>query len=128
MQPLTSAVTRKGTVGVRKLRGTKITELRKLNGWDQFELAAAAHIAPSVVSRLERNLQADFKLSVVEAVAAALHVSIDSLLEPSAGSETENVAAELEAAIVQLRTRSSRIQRHVAGMIRGYLSVLDEED
>ncbi len=125
--PRTFSIARKGAAGVRKIDGGKITRLRKQKGWDQYELAAAANIAPSVVSRLERNLQADFKLSVVDAVATALNVSIDALLEPRTRSESADIALELQAALDQLRMQSGRVQRHVAGIINGYLAALDEE-
>jgi transcriptional regulator with XRE-family HTH domain len=113
---------------LRKLDGAKISALRKQRGWDQYELASAANIAPSVVSRLERNMQIDFKLSIVDAVAAALGVPIDSLLERSKSVETKDLVPELQILLSELRRQPPKIQRHVAGIIRGYLFALEADN
>ena len=112
---------------MRKIDGAKIAKLRKQKGWDQYELAQAAQIAPSVVSRLERNLQSDFKLSVLDAVATSLGVSIDSLLDARSELEIDTFSPELQIVFAKLHTQPQLIQRHVAGIIRGYLAALDEE-
>lgn len=58
------------------LDGKRIAELRRNLGWEQQHLAEAAGVTASVISHLERNIQPDFKLSVVIAVAKALNVTI----------------------------------------------------
>ncbi len=104
------------------LDGARIARLRKQKGWDQYELAAAAHVTPSVVSRLERNLQADFRLSVVAVIAAALDVPVDSLLKREETVRTDELVVDLQVAVAQLKRQPEEVQRHAAGIIRGYLS------
>ena len=59
--------------------GSLIAKLRKQKGWEQQQLAAAAAVDPSVVSRLEQGIQEDFKLSVAVSIAKALGVCVDVL-------------------------------------------------
>src|SRR5262249_5026679 len=101
---------------MRRLDGARIAQLRKQKGWDQYELAAAARIAPSVISRMERNLQQDFKVSVLAAVASALGTSLDSLLVPFEETRGIGFTAELEVVLAQVRQQPDQVQRHIAGM------------
>jgi transcriptional regulator with XRE-family HTH domain len=113
-------------VGV--VNGQKITALRKQKGWDQYELAREAGIAPSVVSRLERDLQADFKISVVTAVANALGVTVDSLLVETAQVESVTIIPELQSIIAVLGKYPEQVQKIAAGILNGLLSVLSKEE
>jgi len=114
---------------VNLLNNEKITELRKQRGWDQYELAKAADVTPSVISRMERGLQEDFKLSVIVAVAKALGTTVDVLLlpysEPTA--EIPPLLPKLANTIALLSQRPAKIQQHAAGILNGYLAALDEE-
>lgn len=110
---------------MRAIDGRRITTLREQRGWTQAQLAEAAGVTPSVISRLERNLQADFKLGVVVAVADALGVSLDALL----GRQVEIEAAgtlvvDLRSVLADLSTYPPAVQQHVAEIMRAYLDGL----
>lgn len=107
------------------LSGNQIKGLREQRGWEQRELATVAQVHPSVVSRLERNLQEDVKLSVVVAIASALGVTVDSLL-PAEGRarSVEALAPELQSIVSQLAIQTVDVQLQAAGILRGYLSTL----
>jgi transcriptional regulator with XRE-family HTH domain len=108
------------------INSKKIRALRESRGWDQYELAAIANINRSVVSRLERGLQTDFKLSVIISIATALGVSVNELLS-SYIEETKEMQAlvpDLNIVIEDLRKRPAEIQHQAAGILRGFLSTL----
>ena len=110
------------------LDNQRITDLRKTKGWEQRDLAHAAKVNPSVISRLERGLQEDFKLSVIFAIASALDVTVDDLLTPSKRHSTPQITSSLQAAVNRLSKHSPPTQNRVAGAIVGYLSVLEKEN
>lgn len=82
--------------------GQKIVELRKLRNWEQQDLAKVAGITSSVVSRLERNLQSDCKLSVIVAISKALDVPVESLFKIEIQTQHTKVVPALELAISKL--------------------------
>lgn len=111
---------------LRLLNTEKITQLRRQRSWNQNDLAHAAGVTAAVISRLERGLQDDFKLSVVAAVASALGVSVDSLLVSRAEViEPISLVPELASAVADLSHRPETIQVQAAGILKGYLSTLD---
>ena len=100
--------------------------LRAARGWDQQTLAQRAGIDPSVVSRLERGLQEDSRLSVLVALARAFQVSTDLLLvNPTIVPAIE---ADLAAAIATLAQLSPAQQRQVAALLRAYMAHLPDQD
>lgn len=107
---------------MRILNIDKIVELRTALGWDQKQLAQAANIARSVVSRLEKGNQTDFKLSIVVALAKALGVSVDTLLVDSAETYTTGLVPDLQSVLFQLKEQPETVQKQIARIIRGYLS------
>jgi transcriptional regulator with XRE-family HTH domain len=104
------------------INGELLRQLREQKGWSQRDLSVAAHIDPSVVSRLERGLQSDVKLSVVIPIATALEVSIDLLVGQSR-SPHPGLIPELESIMQQFDDESIEIQRYAAGILQGLLSV-----
>jgi transcriptional regulator with XRE-family HTH domain len=121
----TSVISRKWKITVAGLiNGDKIALLRKEKGWDQRKLAAEAHVDPSVVSRLERNLQDDCMLSIVNRIASVLDVSIDELLNRGYQPGTVDLDSELQAVISILARQTPIIQQQAAGILRGYISTL----
>lgn len=106
------------------INGDKIALLRKEKDWDQRKLAAEAHVDPSVVSRLERNLQDDCMLSIVNRIASVLDVSIDELLNRGYQPGTVDLDSELQAVISILARQTPIIQQQAAGILRGYISTL----
>lgn len=97
--------------------------LREARGWDQLTLARAAGIDPSVISRLERGTQLDLRASVLVGIARALHIPVDALLAPTQ-PRPSTAALELAAVVAELDQLSESHQRHVAAILRAYLTAL----
>ena len=110
------------------IKNSRIVELRLQKKWDQKQLAQEARVAQSVISRLERGLQADFKISVIAAVAKALGVSVDSLLTNPYQADTGEIAIELREVMIELSNQPKSIQRQAAGILRGYVATLPIEE
>jgi transcriptional regulator with XRE-family HTH domain len=110
------------------VNGEKIAALRKIKGWEQQDLAAHAGINSSVISRMERGLQGDFKLSVLVQIAQALEVPIDQLLTLSWQQKSPEFPAELENSFRILSLQPIEIQKHVAAIVMAYLEHLPKED
>jgi transcriptional regulator with XRE-family HTH domain len=108
------------------LNTSKIIRMRTERGWSQVDLARAANIHPSVVSRLEREIQQDFHMSVIVAIAKALDTSFASLLGDYQIDLDNNLTDELRAVLVILKSKPVSIQRLAAGVLRGLLSVVEE--
>jgi transcriptional regulator with XRE-family HTH domain len=109
---------------VNWIDGEKVTALRKQQGLDQLGLAEAANVAQSVISRMERGMQSDYKLSVIVSIARVLGVTVDSLLIQS--EAIDRLDPEFQAIITILENRDKQTQRIVAKTIRGLLEGLDE--
>ena len=98
---------------------------REAKGWDQLTLAHIAQIHPSVISRLERGLQTDLKASVLIALANALEITVDTLLPISSNHrQHSSLSPELEAIVEEIGHLPASQQRHIAAILRGYLSGL----
>lgn len=107
--------------------GEMLRRRREAKGWDQLTLAHVAQIHPSVISRIERGLQSDLKVSVMIAIANALDVTVDSLLPPELSHvQRGKLSAELETTLSELSLLPEAQQRHVAAILRGYLTGLQE--
>ena len=110
------------------INAAKITELRESRGWDQRQLAKEANIDPSVISRLERSLQSDTRLSVIVAIATALKVDVQTLLysyENESSSDTKG-NAELRSLIPRLERQSIKVQKSAINMLNGLLMAWKE--
>lgn len=107
------------------LDSQKVSRLRREHGWEQKDLAEFADIHPSVISRLERGLQVDFKLSIVLRIARALGTSIDDLLQEPNSTDQQRFVPELNLALERLRFHSSDTQQWVAAMILGFLRAFE---
>lgn len=106
------------------LNAGTLRALRESRGWDQLTLAREAGVDPSVVSRLERNLQDDLRASVLVALARAFAVPVDALLvEPAV---VPPLGADLAAAIARLGALSLAQQRQVAALLTAYVQTLPE--
>ena len=105
--------------------GETLRLLRERHGWDQQTLAQHAGIDASVVSRLERGLQTDFKVSVLITLARTLTVSLDTLLDHPA-TPPSPLITELELVLPDLARLSPAHQRQVAAIVRSYLSTLPD--
>jgi len=109
------------------LNSEKIVRLRKQRGWDQKALAKTAGIDQAVVSRIERGIQKDFKLSVVVAIANAFEIEVDDLLNDEFKHTIHLLTPELKSAISRLGKASPQIQNRIAAIIESYLSALQQE-
>lgn len=107
--------------------GGKITRLRELKGWSQQDLAEYSGVDGSVISRLERNIQSDFKVSVIYAVANALDTTIDDLLLPDVQIEVGEFIPVLEVALRSLSRQTPFAQNQIAKIIQAYISSLEDE-
>ena len=119
-------IVRSRKVGI--LNSTKIKVLREQKRWEQQDLAREANIARSVISRLERGLQTDFKLSIIVAISKALGVSVDSLLDENFQVSNPTFTPEMQVALLELSEKSETIQNHVAGIVHGYLTALKRDE
>jgi transcriptional regulator with XRE-family HTH domain len=122
----TSVISSERITEVKLINGAKIAELREQKGWGQRELATAAKIDHSVISRLERNLQSDCMVSALSAIAFVLGVSIDELLYEGQQSTYIQLVPKLQAVVNELSRKDANIQRQAAGILTGYLSTLDD--
>lgn len=106
--------------------GNAIRSIREARGWDQQTLARAAGVNPSVVSRLERGLQDDLKASVLVAIAQALSVPTDHLLQSAYRQDLPEVTPELAETMAELSALPPAQQRQVLALLRAYLSTLPQ--
>ncbi len=107
------------------ISGDTLRTLRETKGWDQHTFAQQAGVDASVVSRLERGLQNDLKVSVLVRLAQALEVSLDSLVANRTLSPTELIG-ELEILLPHIQQVSPAHQRQIAAVIRSYLATMPE--
>ncbi|MEM9955029.1 MAG: helix-turn-helix transcriptional regulator [Chloroflexota bacterium] len=107
--------------------GNKIAVLRKQKQMDQTELANQAGIAQSVVSRMERNMQVDYKLSVVIAVANALDVGIEDIVENNIHlTQEDKLEPELKSLLRELPSLDGKSQRIIAKTMKTLIDALVE--
>lgn len=59
----------------------RIREQRERKGWTQLELARAARVPQSTISRLERRAVSRLDVPLLEQIAAALEVPLSRLLK-----------------------------------------------
>ncbi len=103
-----------------------LRSMREAKGWDQLTLARAAGVDPSVISRLERGIQVDFRASVLVALARALQTSVDSLLVTPHEQTQSAVVLELAVVYAELAQLPPAQQRQIAAILRAYLSALPD--
>lgn len=107
------------------LDGEQIRRVREQLGWKQRQLATRADVDPSIISRLERNLQGDTTLSVVVAIARALNVRIDDLLTGrEENGQRGSLHPDWQAVVAEVNSLPMQQQGQAAAILRGYLSSL----
>ena len=105
------------------VNGTVLRALRRARNWDQKQLAVAAGINPSVVSRLERGIQRDVAASVLVVLSRALAVPVDALLNtPYRGPNP--VLPEVTAVLTELATLPEAYQRQGAAILRAFIATI----
>lgn len=97
--------------------------LRIAKGWNQKQLAHVANVDASIISRLERGIQNDLKVSVLVALATALETSVSNLLIGQVATEQKDVAS-LRALLDKLAELPKEYQEQVAAILRAYISTM----
>jgi transcriptional regulator with XRE-family HTH domain len=80
--------------------GAALRSMRIRRGWRQEDVAAAARVSPSTVSRMERGQLDSLSLRSIRAGAAALEVMVE-LLPRSRGAAFERAASQAHAALAE---------------------------
>ncbi len=101
-----------------------IRAMREARGWDQATLARAAGVDQSVISRLERGIQADLRASVLIGLARAFQMPVDSLVAHPYPYEPTTLRPELARVVSDLARLGEEQQRQVAAILRAYISTL----
>ena len=60
---------------------TTLKRLRKRRGWNQSQLAVRAGLSQAYIARMEAGERVNPTIGTIRALAAALRVSVDKLLE-----------------------------------------------
>ncbi|KMY51055.1 helix-turn-helix domain-containing protein [Peribacillus loiseleuriae] len=68
--------------------GNRVKKVREENKMSISQLAERANIAKSYISSLERNLQTNPTIWVLEKIATVLSVTVDSLLDEQVNNKT----------------------------------------
>jgi transcriptional regulator with XRE-family HTH domain len=95
--------------------------LRLAKGWNRKQLAQMAGIDASIISRLERGLQTDLKVSVLVAIAKALETSVSNLLQNQAVNELAN-SANLQLLITEVMQLPPDYQKQIEAILLAYIS------
>lgn len=74
--------------------GERIRDLRLGKGWSISELAEKARVAKSYLSNLERDIQKNPSVHMLEKVAGALEVPVDAILQTPARQTQEKLNDE----------------------------------
>lgn len=82
--------------------GEKIKNLRLKQGYSMTRLAEKAHISKSYLCHLEKGLNNNPSLKMLEKIAFSLHTTIDHLLEPTIGLEAAPLNPKLDMEWIQL--------------------------
>jgi transcriptional regulator with XRE-family HTH domain len=112
--------------------GGRIRELRLARGWSQDDLAKRAGISRGYVSLLEREKPVRIVAEKVSALATALGVPKDSLLEAggfieSPTTDQDLLDPELRLYMAQIGLLSKRDQRVILRLIREIIEAEREE-
>src|SRR5258708_31058 len=98
----------------------RLIALRQAKHWDQKQLAEVAGVDRSVISRLERSVQADCRLSVLIALAAALNAPVETLIESGQAVQTGDYAPDLAAALTRVSRQPLSVQTHAAWILNAF--------
>lgn len=105
---------------------TRVKVLRKARGWNQIDLSKHSKVDKSIISRIERGFQADYRVSVVVKLAKSLNVPVDSLIVSEEPRETEEMIPEVADMIYQLKKHDIKVQHQVVTITRAFLSTIEE--
>lgn len=103
------------------INAASLRALRELRGYDQRELARRAGISQSIISRLERGLQANLDAAVLIALARALGIGVEAMLATPTQPQQIPLVSELAVMMPELGRLPDVDQRRVAALLRAYL-------
>ena len=99
--------------------GQRIREARSLRGWSQNELASRAGVKQPTLQRIEAGLRLDPSIRTIAALAGALEMTIDALLDlPKTGVFSADAARQAGDAIEQLTRHIADIEHKLDLRIR----------
>ncbi|NEW01022.1 helix-turn-helix domain-containing protein [Priestia aryabhattai] len=82
--------------------GEKIKNLRLKQGYSMTRLAEEAHISKSYLCHLEKNLNSNPSLKMLDKIASSLHATIDYFIDPEVSIETVPLKPNLNNEWLQL--------------------------
>jgi transcriptional regulator with XRE-family HTH domain len=100
--------------------GQRIREARSRRGWSQNELASRASVKQPTLQRIEAGLRQDPSIRTIAALAAALGMTIDSLVDQAAAIATPHSDASQLAfdAIEELTRHVAEVEERLEARIR----------
>lgn len=99
-----------------------LRKAREVRGWDQQTLARQSGVDPALISRLERGLQRDLRVSGLVAIARALGIHPEILLVTSESHLNHYLSEELRVVFNDLVVLPLEFQRHVAALLATYIN------
>ncbi|MFB5190795.1 helix-turn-helix domain-containing protein [Alicyclobacillus fastidiosus] len=90
--------------------GERLKALRKEKGLSLSELADRAGVAKSYLSAIERELQSNPSIQVLDKIAAVLGVSVQALIQPDGDTESQLDPEWLELARQAMESGISKEQ------------------
>lgn len=107
---------------MKSLLGTNIRNRRKAIGLSQAELAEQANISINFLSKLERNKSSRVSSDTLSALASALHISMEALVNGDDNSATTEMGPK-QAELNQLLANYSLLEReqlcaHIIGILK----------
>ncbi|MEI2436118.1 helix-turn-helix domain-containing protein [Priestia megaterium] len=82
--------------------GEKIKNLRLKQGYSMTRLAEEAHISKSYLCHLEKGLNSNPSLKMLDKIASSLHTTIDYLIDPEISIETVPLKPDVDKEWLQL--------------------------
>ena len=82
--------------------GERIKNLRLQKGYSINRLAEKAHISKSYLCHLEKGLNSNPSLKMLDKIASSLHTTIDYLIDPEVSIETVPLKPNLNKEWLQL--------------------------
>jgi transcriptional regulator with XRE-family HTH domain len=100
--------------------GQRIREARSRRGWSQNELASRAAVKQPTLQRIEAGLRQDPSIRTIAALAAALGMTIDSLVDQTPAVATPQADASQLAfdAIEELTRHVAEVEERLDSRIR----------
>jgi XRE family transcriptional regulator, master regulator for biofilm formation len=100
--------------------GRKIEELRKKKGLTLSELAKRSKVSKSYISNIERNVNHNPSIAVIERIAVVLNVDVNCLLNNKTTTATEYMDPEWKEFISELKSAGIKKER-----IRDYKELIE---